>query len=81
MSQTTNPPPVVAEPSRDEEIAPTTTQTHGYASTEERLRELRAVAGRRKGDPSMDRLMEEVDRYREQLRQEEIAAQDAERDK
>ncbi len=50
--------------------------------TDEQAKELLAVAGRRKGDPSMDRLMEEVEKYREALRQEEIALQeDAERDK
>ena len=69
---------------------PRAEQKHGagYSSersnglTEEQAKELLAVAGRRKGDPSMDRLMEEVEKYREALRQEEIALQeDAERDK
>jgi len=45
--------------------------------TDEQIKELSAVAGRRKGDPSMDRLMKEVEKYRETLRQEEIAAQEA----
>lgn len=50
--------------------------------TEEQVKELLAVAGRRKGDPSMDRLMEEVTQFRAKLRLEEIANQQtAEHDK
>ena len=38
--------------------------------TDGQVAELLAVAGRSKGDPSMDRLMEEVEQYREILRKE-----------
>ena len=43
--------------------------------TDQQIEELLAVAGRRKGDPSMERLQEEVEQFRDKLLQEEIAKQ------